>query len=202
MDRAISSPVFSIIITFETESVHTTLCHCFEWNAKINDWKISLALLDPYSAEFVLYKPWRPKVFPIWNHHIKCFSQLFLVHLNNYAMGLRPLYSFTLFNGLEHRTYTTSITGVQHSQDTNRMSQHEPSRSHKIMLYKNKIFLCQDIYIFNETVKCRIKYCFVQCICSVVLIKYPKITIKRKLPWSTDDLNVFWEYTVKQCLTP
>ena len=33
----------------------------------------------------------QPKVlFSIWNHH-KCLSQLFLVHLNTYVMGQRPL---------------------------------------------------------------------------------------------------------------
>ena len=32
----------------------------------------------------------------IWDHH-NCLSQLFLIHLNTYVMGLRPLEIFLLF---------------------------------------------------------------------------------------------------------
>ena len=34
-------------------------------------------------------------IITIWNHH-KCLSQLFLLHLNTYVMGLRPLEIFLI----------------------------------------------------------------------------------------------------------
>ena len=44
----------------------------------------------PYSPEISLYKLWRPEgFFSLWNHQ-KCLSQLSLIHLNTYGMGLRP----------------------------------------------------------------------------------------------------------------
>ena len=46
--------------------------------------------INPYSAEIFLYIPWRLKGFFRLNHQ-KCFSLLFLFHLNTYVMSLRPL---------------------------------------------------------------------------------------------------------------
>ena len=43
--------------------------------------------------------------FTIWNHH-KCLNYLFLIHLNTYVMGLRPLEIFSLFQCGE-RLYTS-----------------------------------------------------------------------------------------------
>ena len=45
--------------------------------------------LTPYNAQIRLYKPRRPKVFSMWNHH-KWLSWLFLLHLNTvtYDMGI------------------------------------------------------------------------------------------------------------------
>ena len=57
----------------------------------------SLAHVDPYNAKIFLSDPWRPMFFSIWNHH-KCLSQLFLLHLNTFVMGLRPIQIFNSFS--------------------------------------------------------------------------------------------------------
>ena len=62
-------------------------------------------MLNSNNAELFLYKPWKPKVFSIWNHH-KCLSFLFPLHLNTYVMGLRPLEIFQFFQ-CGDRLYTS-----------------------------------------------------------------------------------------------
>ena len=73
------------------------LCVLYWQNIWIDDtWLIVLLIwlssnVNPYHAELFLYKPWRHKgFFSIWSMY-KCLSWLFLVHLNTYVMGLRPL---------------------------------------------------------------------------------------------------------------
>ena len=50
-------------------------------------------VFNHFNAVIFVYKPWRPNVFfLIWNHH----TYFFLLHLNTYVMGLRPLH-FLIF---------------------------------------------------------------------------------------------------------
>ena len=71
--------------------VNSVQC-CLQWtHIYITAAYIYLSVLTLKALKLYLWKPWRPKVFfSIWNHH-KCLSQLFMIHLNTYVMGLRPL---------------------------------------------------------------------------------------------------------------
>ena len=42
-------------------------------------------MINPLNAEIIVFKPWRPKGFSIWNHH-KYLSKLFLNHFNTYVI--------------------------------------------------------------------------------------------------------------------
>ena len=68
------------------------------WKANIAGGECSGRTINPLSAVFFSWKPWRSKVFlkpSFWNHH-ECLSQLFPIHLNTYVMGLRPLEIFLI----------------------------------------------------------------------------------------------------------
>ena len=46
------------------------------------------------------------RVFKIWNHH-NCLSQLFLLHLNTYVMGLRPYVLHILILSVREHVFST-----------------------------------------------------------------------------------------------
>ena len=46
-------------------------------------WYLRCHCPSPQNADIPFYKPWRPKLFSIWNHHI---SQLFSLHSTTYML--------------------------------------------------------------------------------------------------------------------
>ena len=60
---------------------------------------------NPYNAELFLCEPYADKnVFFFIQNHPKCVSQLFLLHLNTYVMGLNGYYEYFNSTGIDFRS--------------------------------------------------------------------------------------------------